>query len=54
MAGSVQLVVPLSTVVPLASVKSSTQNGEGVFAALVTVTDWELVHPLAGLVTVKV
>jgi hypothetical protein len=49
----VQLVAPVSEVIPLAKVKSSSQKAVAVPAAA-TVTDCDAVQPLAGLVTVTV
>jgi hypothetical protein len=48
-----QLVAPLSDVVPLAKVKSSSQKALEE-PDVVTVTDCWLVQPLAGFVTVTV
>ena len=50
----VQDVVPVSEVVPLARVKSSSQKVVAVGVPDVTVTCLEAVHPVAGFLTVTV
>jgi hypothetical protein len=49
-----QLVVPLSTVVPLENVKFSTQKSLAVALLAAALTEVLLVQPFEGLVTVKV
>ena len=49
----VQAVAPASDVTPLASVKSSSQIDPVLLMLVVTLTVAVLVHPVAGLVTVK-